>query len=159
MSKIELLLETIPSYPGQNIAIITDGTDEKSILKLIEFSRDIDANLYIKELDSTKLQSDGTVHIEKFSFEDTIYNSKSIQYDFLFLFAKFDDTSHFQSIAKKIYRAIKNAANLFVLTNKENSNTLVNILEETNFVAINMISLEDEFDAISAKKMHGWMRV
>jgi len=159
MYDIGLLFEVIPPYPGQNIAIIVDEAHQKSVRKFVDFCHTIDANLYIKYLEVAHDYHDDLVHEESFSFENDVYNRKSMQYDFLFLLANMDDVNCLKEISKKIYRAIKNAANLFVVVKKQDTNTVETLLENNNFVAINNIDLDTVFDAISAKKMHGWMKV
>ena len=160
MYDIGLLFEVIPPHPGQNIAIIVDRAHQKSVVpKLADFCRTIEANLYVKYLEMPLVYHDALIHEERFSFDQSVYNSKSLQYDFFFLLADLDDVSRLKEISKKIYRAIKNAANLFVVLKKQDADIAVMLLEENNFVAINNIDLDASYDAISAKKMHGWMKV
>ncbi|WP_331774290.1 hypothetical protein [Sulfurospirillum sp. 1612] len=159
MYDIGMLFEVIPPHPGQNIALIVDDAHHESVSKLVDFSHTIEANLYIKYLQMPHAYHDALIHEESFSFDNAVYNSKSLQYDFLFLLADLDDVSRLKEISKKIYRAIKNAANLFIVVKKQDADMVAMLLEENNFVAINTIDLDAEYDAISAKKMHGWMRV
>ena len=59
---------------------------------------------------------------------------------------------------RKIYRMMKNAADLVVLVPPDKSEELQNLLQELNYVAINPIDLGQKV-AVTAKKMHGWAKV
>ncbi len=158
MKQFELLFDLIPAHPGLNMAIIDDGHQD-CVEKLAKFCESISANLYVKSLINTNLESSDCLHVEQFSFEQARYNRKSIQYDFLFLCANIEDKQKISEIAKKIYRVIKNAANLFMLANRENTDEISQILEETNFVALSVIDIDETFSIVSAKKMHGWTKI
>lgn len=158
MKNFELLFDLIPTHPALNIALIEDST-YPCAHKLIEFSKKIDASLYIKNPNPNSYEKSDTLHVEDFDFKQDKYNKHSLQYDFLFLCAKIDDIEDIPSTCKKIYRAIKNAAQIYIAVEKDKIKDLSSTLENVNFVALNTIELNENIDIISAKKMHGWTKV
>ena len=139
---ISPLFALIPNQPGIYISIIEDE-NFKCTDTLQEYADSIEA----------------TLHINEFNFEKKRYTKHAVLYDFLFVCADIDERDDILEIANKIYRVLKNAGHTFVLSKKESTYKLNEIFEESNFVAINTISLDEEYDIISAKKMHGWKRV
>ena len=156
MTHIEELFTVIPLYPGQNICLIHDKQVDISP-SLIKFCIENEINLYVKDIegDLLSLSHFPFVKVEKFSFKDKRYNLHSILYDFLFFSYSLEDN---HDILKKIYRVIKNAGNIFIFT-KSDPDELIKLLEKINFVAINEIDTFKKTHIISAKKMHGWMKV
>ncbi len=67
-------------------------------------------------------------------------------------------------ILKLMYKALENSANIIVLEKKLNNNMdevkqLLDerqLLDESSFVAINHIDLFEEYNLITAKKLHMW---
>ena len=61
-------------------------------------------------------------------------------------------------ILKSLYKALENSANIIILEKKENKNLdeIKRLLDESSFVAINNIELFDEYNLITAKKLHMW---
>ncbi len=153
---IEPLFALIPNYPGVFISIIEDENFD-CVPNLFEYSKSIQATLHVKSL--CDKDYDDSLHVDEFMFEQKRYNNHAVQYDFLFLCANITKRGDILNIANKMYRIIKNAGHCFVLSEKESTPRLIDIFEESNFVAVNTISLNSEYDIISAKKMHGWRRV
>jgi len=139
---IEPIFTLIPNHPGIYISMIEDENFD-CVDKLKEYAKSIKAIL----------------HVNEFNFEEKRYTKHAVQYDFLFICADIYKRNDILEIANKTYRVLKNAGHVFVLSKKESTCRLSNVFENSNFVAINTISLNDEYDVISAKKMHGWMKV
>ncbi len=158
MKNFELLFDLIPDHPGLNIAIIDDGSYQCED-KLVEFCQSINAKLYIKSLITRKNIHNNALQVEEFNFTQEKYNKQAMQYDFLFICANIKDIKDFSIVANKVYRAIKNAAHLFLAVTKNNPFDFHTTLEESNFVALNTIDLNDEVNIVSAKKMHGWTKI
>lgn len=61
-------------------------------------------------------------------------------------------------ILKIIYKALENSANIIIIEKKENNNLdeIKKLLDDTSFVAINDIDLFEEYNLITAKKLHMW---
>jgi hypothetical protein len=151
---IEPIYNLIPNYPGVYIALIEDANYNEAN-SLNDFCKNIDATLHVKNLSNKQYEK--SLHVDEFQFEQNRYNNHAVQYDFVFVCAK--EINNLLEIANKIYRILKNAGHLFFLCKKEFSLDDSEVFENSNFVAINTISLNDEYDIISAKKMHGWMKV
>jgi len=153
---ISPLFDLIPNHPGIFISIIEDECFE-CVNELVQYANSIEATLHVKSLSDKNYPE--SLHVDEFRFEQNRYNNHAVQYDFVFICAAIDTRSDTLDIANKIYRVLKNAGHVFVLSKKESTCKLTKILEESNFVALNTIDLNSQFDVISAKKMHGWMRV
>ena len=153
---IEPLFALIPNHPGIYIFIIEDENFE-CVDELLEYSNSIKATLHVKSLSDKNYSR--SLHVDGFMFEQKRYNNHAVQYDFIFLCAHIDKRTDMLEVANKLYRVLKNAGHVFVLSKKESTYRLIELFEESNFVAINTISLNSEHDIISAKKMHGWMKV
>ena len=63
-----------------------------------------------------------------------------------------------EKILKLMYKALENSANIIILEKKSNENLeeIKELLDKCSFVAINNIELFDEYNLITAKKMHMW---
>ena len=61
-------------------------------------------------------------------------------------------------ILKIMYKALENSANIIILEKKSNENMqeIKELLDKTSFVAINDIELFEDYNLITAKKMHMW---
>ena len=98
------------------------------------------------------------IKIEKFDFSDKRYNLHSVLYDFVFVCYDVKELP-LKEVVKKFYRVIKNAGYLYLFFYFKNVDEVINLLEETNFVSVNVIDSFNDTKVISAQKMHGWMKV
>lgn len=153
---IEPLFALIPNHPGIYISIIEDEYFE-SVEELSQYANSINATLHVKSLSEKDYAK--YLHVDEFRFEQKRYNNHAVQYDFVFVCADIEQRNDMIEVANKLYRVLKNAGHVFVLCKKESTAKLSDIFENSNFVAINTIPLNSEYDIISAKKMHGWMKV
>lgn len=151
---IEPIYELIPNHPGVYICIIEDENYDE-VKSLNQFANNINASLHVKSLSPKKY--DKSLHVDAFEFEQARYNNHAVLYDFVFVCAK--DINNLSEVANKIYRILKNAGHVFLLCKNELATKQSEVFENSNFVAVNTISLNDEYAIISAKKMHGWMKV
>ncbi len=158
MKNFELLFEIIPPYPGLNIALIEDNQDG-IVEELHNFCQKIEASLHVKALGDREESRSENMRIKSFSFEQTKYNNFSTLYDFLFLCADINTRDDMEMIFKKIYRVMKNAGNLLICVRKDDKVSYMELLENTNYVALNSIELNQDTEVITAKKMHGWKKV
>ena len=86
------------------------------------------------------------------------YNQRSQMFDTVFVTYDITKLHDLEQFLRKIYRMMKNAADLILIVDKEQQEALQRLLEEVNYVAINPIETGDKV-ALTAKKMHGWARV
>ena len=154
---IKELFSVIPNYPGLNIALV-DGFDLKD--EFVSFCKSQEATLYLKDFDKSldKGLEDEFVKVEKFDFSDKRYNLHSVLYDFAFVCCDVNELP-LGEIAKKFYRVIKNAGYLYLFVKDDDVQNVIKLLEETNFVSVNVIDSFKDINVISAQKMHGWMKV
>ncbi len=158
MKNFELLFDTIPPYPGLNIAIIEDG-DADLVQSLYKFTKSLDAFLHVMHIGETQEKKENSIRIESFSLEQAKYSKFSILYDFLFLCIDMKKETNIELVFKKIYRVMKNAGELYILVDKKDDRDYAGVLEDSNYVALNSIDLNKETRVITAKKMHGWRKV
>ncbi len=61
-------------------------------------------------------------------------------------------------VIKVMYKALENSANIIILEKKSNDNLeeIKTLLDKTSFVAINDIDLFEDYNLITAKKLHMW---
>ena len=61
-------------------------------------------------------------------------------------------------VLKQMYKALENSANIIILEKKSNNNLeeIKQLLDKCHFVAINNIELFQNYNLITAKKMHMW---
>ena len=61
-------------------------------------------------------------------------------------------------ILKLMYKALENSGNIIILEKKSNGNLyeLLELIENIGFQAVNNIELFEDFNLITAKKMHHW---
>ena len=154
---IKELFSVIPNYPGLNITLVdVFGLKEE----FINFCKSQEATLYLKDFDNTldKSIEDEFVKVDKFNFSDKRYNLHSVLYDFAFVCCDVSELP-LNEIAKKFYRVIKNAGYLYLFAKDNKVQDVIELLEETNFVSVNVIDSFKDTKVISAQKMHGWMKV
>lgn len=157
INDIKELFSVIPNYPGMNICLVDEFGVKESF---IEYCKENEATLYLKNLNDNldnNLDND-FIKVEKFDFNDKRYNLHSVLYDFTYLCCDVDDDI-LPEVLKKFYRVIKNAGYLYLFSKDEDVNSLISLLEETNFVSVNVIDTYKDTKVISAQKMHGWMKV
>lgn len=149
MQNFELLFDLIPPHPGLSIALIEDS-HYRCADSFGTFCQSIDASLHVKKIAAQN---------SDFDFDQKQYNTQGLQYDFLFVCADLEDIADISHILRRIYRAIKNGAQIYLVTPKISEHDFYTLLEESNYVAINTIDLNENIDIITAKKMHGWRKV
>lgn len=153
---ISPLFALIPNHPGIFISLIEDENFE-CVDELYEYTNSIKATLHVKSLSDKNYNK--SLHVDEFRLEQQRYNNHAVLYDFVFLCADIEKRGDMLEISNKLYRVLKNAGHVFILTPINSTSKLTETVEESNFVAVNTISLDSQYDIISAKKMHGWMKV
>ncbi len=154
---IKELFSVIPNYPGLNIALVDNFALKE---EFVRFCNSQEATLYLKDFDNSldKSLNSEFVKVEKFDFSDKRYNFHSVLYDFVFVCYDVEELP-LKEVVKKFYRVIKNAGYLYLFVQNQKVDEVINLLEETNFVSLNVIDSFKDTKVISAQKMHGWMKV
>ena len=101
----------------------------------------------------------GTVHYKKFEDENSArLRSTARDYEYIILSDILSQCPNKDKIIKIMYKALENSANIIILEKKSNNNLVEvkNLLDDTSFVAINNIDLFEDYELITAKKLHMW---
>ena len=101
----------------------------------------------------------GTVIYKKFEDEDSArLRSKAREYEYIILSDILSHCPNKDKIIKIMYTALENSANIIILEKKSNNNLeeIKELLDDTSFVAINDIDLFEDYELITAKKLHMW---
>lgn len=80
------------------------------------------------------------------------------EYEYIVLADILSHCPNKDKILKLMYKALENSANIIILEKKSNKNLdeIKELLDEISFVAINNIDLFEEYNLITAKKLHMW---
>ncbi|QOG12318.1 hypothetical protein [Arcobacter sp. FWKO B] len=95
------------------------------------------------------------IKYNKESFEELKLRPRA--YEYALLVDIFDGTN--SHLIEEIYHSLENSANIVVLSTKTNqidSYFLQELLDTSDFRAVNEIDIFDEYYLISGKKMHMW---
>jgi len=104
-------------------------------------------------------QSDGKLDYTDFSSEHALkVRMVPRTYEYVILSDILDFCENKIQLLKMYYTALENSANIIILTKKSSNSVeeIKNLLEETQFRAINDIDIFDEYIIVTAKKMHMW---
>lgn len=79
-------------------------------------------------------------------------------YEYIILSDILSYCSNSDKILKIMYKALENSANIIILENKSHNNldSVKELLDKTSFQAINHIDLFEDYNLITAKKLHMW---
>ncbi|XPV68278.1 MAG: hypothetical protein ACNI25_13315 [Halarcobacter sp.] len=140
--QLELFKDLFQPFP--NLAVL-------HINKEVEF-----INSTIKEVvDSLE----GNLEYKEFKDETSAkIRATAREYEYIVLSDILSYCPNKDKILKLMYKALENSANIIVLEKKSNNNMdeVKQLLDKSSFVAINHIELFDEYNLITAKKLHMW---
>lgn len=140
--KLELFKELFADYP--NIAILH-----------VDNSLDLVTNT----LEQVREKNDGNIKYIKFEDETSArLRATAREYEYVILGDILSYCPNKDKILTLMYKAIENSGNIIILEKKTNDNLyeLLELIENTGFQAVNNIDLFDEYNTITAKKMHHW---
>lgn len=140
--KLELFKELFADYP--NIAILH-----------VDNSLDLVTNT----LEQVREKNDGNIKYIRFEDETSArLRATAREYEYVVLGDILSYCPNKDKILKLMYKAIENSGNIIILEKKTNDNLyeLLELIENTGFQAVNNIDLFDEYNTITAKKMHHW---
>lgn len=160
-AEVERLTSFIPPYPGVSIFhMADDGVEVCRMLDNYAKAHDYTYHLVSANADFIEtLHAEGLSDARKITYKQQRYNQHSKEYDYIYIEIDPLQLEKPQLFMKKIYAISKNAAKILFIQPKEAGDfgQLEQLLEEGNFVAINPIDdIFEEYDVLSAQKMHGW---
>ncbi|WP_456452865.1 hypothetical protein [Hydrogenimonas sp.] len=161
--KARLLTHMIsPHYPNQRIMLITDGRCDLHAT-LFDFTKQKEFEFEVRtvgcELEGFDTEGHAGCRLEVMGLRAPRYNRHAKQYENIYLTLH---PSHLEkettAILKKLYAVIKNAGVLTVMVEKGAPllKRLDAELEKSNFVAIGHVDIFDDYEVVTAKKLHGW---
>lgn len=116
-------------------------------------------NLVTKTLENIKDENGGTIKYIEFKQEkDARLSGVAREYEYVILGDILSHCPNKEKILKLIYKSIENSGNIIILENENNNNKyeLLELLEDIGFQAANNIDLFDNYNLLTAKKMHHW---
>ena len=140
--EFELFKSLFASYP--NIAILhIDNT----------------SNFLGSCLENIKTENTGNIKYIKFEEEkDARLKATAREYEYIVLSDILSYCPNKDKILKLMYRALENSGNIIILEKKTNYNKeeIMQAVDESGLQAVNNIDLFEEYNLITAKKMHNW---
>lgn len=114
-------------------------------------------NLVDSSLENIAKNSEGRVdYIEFVNEYCTRLKAVAREYEYIVLSDILSHCKDKERVLKTMYKALENSGTLIIIEKKAEQSELLNLLEELNFQAPNNIDLFEEYDLITAKKMHHW---
>ena len=151
-----------PHYPNQQIMHLSDGScDLHRTLYEVTKSKGFDYDLRLIEWETNDL--DAAAHagctIEAMDLNRRQYNKHAKKYDNIFTTLRSETLeADLQSVLRKFYRILKNAGVLVMLIEKDSPllQSIDQELENSYYSAVGHIDIFDDYEVITAKKLHGW---
>lgn len=126
-------------------------------LSVLHINRDLEfINETIKEVVNSL---DGQLQYIKFIDENSSrLRASAREYEYIILSNILLFCPNKDKVLKMMYKALENSANIIILEKKSNNNLeeIKELLDKVSFVAINDINLFEDYNLITAKKLHMW---
>lgn len=154
--------EVIPKLPGVRVYQFSDSFESSQDLS--DFAKIKDFELEIVTFNDdifNKLKElkDENIRVRKIDEDKERYNLRQAQYDTVFVNLDIRKLKNLEEFLRKIYRMMKNAANIVLPIKAEDKDMIRDLLGKCNYVAINDTELDKERIVFIAKKLHGWEKV
>ena len=154
--------EVIPKLPGVRVYQFSDSFESSQDLS--DFAKIKDFELEIVTFNDdifNKLKElkDENIRVRKIDEDKERYNLRQAQYDTVFVNLDIRKLKNLEEFLRKIYRMMKNAANIVLPVKAEDKDMIRDLLGKCNYVAINDTELDKERIVFIAKKLHGWEKV
>lgn len=110
-------------------------------------------------IEETVASLEGNIELIQFTDEKSArLRASARDYEYIILSNILSFCPNRDKIIKIMYKALENSANIIILEKKSNENLeeLKILLDKTSFVAINNIDLFEDYNLITAKKLHMW---
>ena len=163
---VNSLLQIIPNHPAMRIMQVADvnkNISNENILidKIFEFvqEKEYDFHLNLITQNDNYKEKYKIPKVSSVRFLDLNRASFMLQarlYDFVYISANIDNINDF---TQKVYKVIKGSGIIIIFIDKTKQDKLqewYRVLEKNYFVAMNTIDISNDFEVLSAKKMHGW---
>ena len=163
---VDTLIQIIPNHPALRLMQVADinkniSNENMLIDKLFEFVKDKEYDFHLNLITKDNRYNDKykLSKVSSVRFLDLNRASFMLQarlYDFVYISADIKDIGDF---SQKIYKVIKGSGIILIFIDKSKQDKLQEWKEELEnnfFVAINTIDISNDFEVLSAKKMHGW---
>ncbi|WP_457596369.1 hypothetical protein [Hydrogenimonas sp.] len=152
-----------PHYPNQRIMLITDGSlDLHGLLHDFTAARGFEFDCKCVDCDVAIPEPHEGCRIEPLELSARQYNKHARQYENIFVAMEpASYGSDLDDFLKKCYRIVKNAGILTLLIPKgaAMNEGIEERLVGCNYVAVGRVDIFDDYEVITAKKLHGWERV
>jgi hypothetical protein len=161
--KSALLTQMIsPHYPHQQILHLTDARTDLHRM-LYDFTRskgfDYDLKAVGCEIEDLDAAAHPACRIEPLDLAARQYNRHARTYENVYVTLSAERLdADIENTLKKFFRLMKNAGVLTMLIERGSplAGRIDRALEACYFVAINHIDIFDDYDVVTAKKLHGW---
>ena len=152
------LFTIIPKLPG--VRVFEFSGDVARSRELAEFCEEEGHYLEIVTFDETLYEELQNLRAKVRLIPESKerYNQRSMNFDTIFIDLDIDKLENKEQFFRKVYRMMKNAADLVIDMRGKEMESMAQLLEDLNFVAINPIETKSS-RVLTAKKMHGWTKV
>ncbi|BAF69185.1 hypothetical protein [Nitratiruptor sp. SB155-2] len=152
------LFSIIPNLPGVRVYLFADTKEHAE--ELAQFCQGKGHYLEVAALEDEIFDALQGLEGKLRRIDETKerYNQRSMMFDTIFVPYDINRLDDKELFFRKIYRMMKNAADLIIIVDNEDVEPLEFLLQELNYVAINPIEYQGK-TALTAKKMHGWAKV
>jgi hypothetical protein len=116
-------------------------------------------NLVNETLEEIRTSNGGNIKYIPFSSQkDARLTASAREYEYVVLGDILSHCPNKDKILQLIYKAIENSGNIIILEKKSHKNKeeILEILDELGFMASNNIDLFEDYELLTAKKMHHW---
>ena len=150
------LLKSLQPYPSMRFLLFCNSLSNLEN-RLIDYCDSRDYEVQIYDMSGKGLEVDKEfVKVREFKATQPRYNLQGKLYDYCFIHSL---PPNIEEFLKRIYSAIANAGRIYIeldIKDKESIYSISSMLQESNFVSISKIELDENRVYISGKKMHGW---
>ncbi len=151
-----------PHYPNQQIMHLSDGSCDlhRTLFELTNTRGfDYDLRLIAWEPDDLDTAAHDACSVETLDLARRQYNKHAKKYDNIFVTLRSETLQpDLQNTLRKFYRILKNAGVLVMLVEKDSPllRSIDEELEKSYYSAVGHIDIFDDYEVITAKKLHGW---
>ncbi len=155
---MEELFAIIPKLPGVRIYQFAAAKEQSEAL--VRYCQENGCYLEIVALDDEVYENvkDLDAKVRRIDEAKERYNLRSMIFDTIFVNYDVTKIQNIEQFLRKIYRMMKNGADLVFFIHPDTIQKMGRLLEELNYVAINPIEIDGQ-NVLTAKKMHGWTKV